>query len=143
MSFLYLTLKHLNNTFIYRSIDANDILILNDIKKKHSSHSITQDVSLTETAAAAKFFLTDGVILTGRSTGDSTDIKDLKELHKMKMNVPILIGSGVTRDNLKDYFGMADGIIIGSHFKEDGHWANEISGKKIKDFMDRVKELSI
>lgn len=116
-------------------------MILNDIKKKHSSHSITQDVSLSETASAAKFFLTDGLVLTGRSTGDSTDITDLEELYKMKMNIPILIGSGVTRDNLKEYFGMSDGIIIGSHFKEGGHWTNELSSQNINDFMDRVEEL--
>lgn len=46
-------------------IDASDILVFTDLKKKHSAHSITQDVSLLETAKAAEFFLTDGVIITG------------------------------------------------------------------------------
>lgn len=47
------------------NIDADQILIFTDIKKKHSSHAITNDVSLVETAHAAEFFLSDGVILTG------------------------------------------------------------------------------
>lgn len=46
-------------------IDAQDILVFNDIKKKHSSHALTRDVSLVDTAEAAKFFLADGIILTG------------------------------------------------------------------------------
>lgn len=50
-----------------RQIDAENILIFTDIKKKHSSHSITSDVSLLETVKAAEFFLTDSIILTGRS----------------------------------------------------------------------------
>lgn len=48
-----------------KSIDAENVLIFSDIKKKHSSHAITDDVSLAETVHAAEFFLTDGVILTG------------------------------------------------------------------------------
>lgn len=49
-----------------KQIDAENILIFTDLKKKHSSHAITNDVSLLETVHAAEFFLTDGIILTGR-----------------------------------------------------------------------------
>lgn len=48
-----------------RQIDASDVLIFTDLKKKHSSHVITQDVTLLETAKAAEFFLTDGIVITG------------------------------------------------------------------------------
>lgn len=48
-----------------KHINADDILVFTDLKKKHSSHAITADVSLLETVQAAEFFLTDGVILTG------------------------------------------------------------------------------
>ena len=44
-------------TLRYRkSIDAENVKVLTDIKKKHSSHSITADVSIAETAVAAEFF---------------------------------------------------------------------------------------
>lgn len=48
-----------------KQIDAENVLVFTDLKKKHSSHAITSDVSLLETVHAAEFFLTDGVILTG------------------------------------------------------------------------------
>lgn len=48
-----------------KQIDAADILIFTDLKKKHSSHAITQDITLLETAKAAEFFLTDGIVITG------------------------------------------------------------------------------
>lgn len=38
---------------------------------------------------------------------------------KEAVDIPVLIGSGVTADNLHKYEA-ADAIIIGSHFKEDG-----------------------
>lgn len=60
-----------------KQIDADDILIFADIKKKHSSHTITSDVSLLETAKAAKFFLADGIILTGNATGYPANVTEL------------------------------------------------------------------
>lgn len=48
-----------------KQIEADNILVFTDLKKKHSSHAITQDVSLLETAKASEFFLTDGIIITG------------------------------------------------------------------------------
>lgn len=122
-------------------IDAENILIFSDIKKKHSSHAITDDISLVDTVEAAKFFLADGIVLTGKSTGDSTDTQDLKSTYERRFEIPILIGSGVTKSNLKNYFSMANGIIIGSHFKEDGYWKNDLSIDRIQKFMDHVKEL--
>jgi len=60
-----------------KSIAAEGIQIYCDIKKKHSAHSITADVSLAETAKAAEFFLADGLIVTGSSTGDPAKPADL------------------------------------------------------------------
>lgn len=42
----------------------------------YSSHAITSDVSLSETAKAAKFFLADGIILTGITTGDPVNVSE-------------------------------------------------------------------
>ena len=39
-----------------KQIDADHIAVFTDIKKKHSAHALTTDVSLLETAAAAQFF---------------------------------------------------------------------------------------
>ena len=63
-----------------RQIDAQNIAILCDIKKKHSAHSITSDVDICETAKAAEFFKADGVILTGSSTGSEANPEELENL---------------------------------------------------------------
>ena len=43
-----------------------------------SSHAITADVDLVETAQTAELFSSDGLILTGRSTGHATDSQQLQ-----------------------------------------------------------------
>lgn len=48
-----------------KQIDGESVLVFTDLKKKHCSHAITADVSLLETAQAAQFFQTDGIVITG------------------------------------------------------------------------------
>lgn len=53
----------------------------------------------------------------------------------------MLVGSGVTYDNLERYMD-ANGMIIGSHFKKGGHWANAVDPEKVKRFMSKRCELT-
>ncbi|XP_063293500.1 uncharacterized protein F13E9.13, mitochondrial-like [Pelobates fuscus] len=124
-----------------RLIGADHIQIFADIKKKHSSHSLTADVSVSETAKAAEFFLADGVILTGVSTGEEADPRDLQEVQR-SVKIPVLIGSGVTLDNVEKYME-ANALIVGSHFKKDGYWKNDVVSDKVISFMDRVRKLRL
>ncbi|KAJ8950627.1 hypothetical protein NQ318_010826 [Aromia moschata] len=121
-----------------KKIEAEDVLVFTDIKKKHSSHAITSDVSLIETAKAAEFFLSDGIILTGTSTGNPADVEELQGL-KGNINLPVLIGSGVTYENLENYLS-ADALIVGSHFKRDGKWNNEVDEERIRNFMNKINK---
>jgi membrane complex biogenesis BtpA family protein len=123
-----------------KQIGAENILIFTDIKKKHSSHSITSDVDIVETAKAVEFFLSDGVILTGTSTGEETDIDELKKV-KDAVKIPVLIGSGLTADNIEKYFPAADAFIIGSYFKHGGDWKNEVDADRVKTLVDKINNL--
>lgn len=58
------------------------------------------------------------------------DVQEATEL-------PVLIGSGMTLDNIEKYIS-ADGVIVGSHFKHDGHWTGHADEKRISKFMDTV-----
>ena len=123
-----------------KQIGADDILIFTDVKKKHSSHSITSDVDVVESAKAAEFFLSDGVVVTGAATGTEANIEEVKNV-KEAINIPVLIGSGITIDNIKKYFQFADAFIVGSYFKKDGLWKNEVDVDRVKSFMQKVNKL--
>lgn len=122
-----------------KQIGAEHIKVYTDIKKKHSAHTITADVSLVETAKAAQFFLSDGVIITGTSTGETANLADIEAV-KDAVDCPVLVGSGVTFDNVEQYLPHCDGLIIGSWFKEGGHWAKPLDGERIKRLMEKVNE---
>ncbi|XP_036141448.1 uncharacterized protein F13E9.13, mitochondrial isoform X2 [Monomorium pharaonis] len=123
-----------------KQIDAENVLIFVDVKKKHSSHMITSDVSLLETVKAAEFFLADGIILTGNATGEETNVKDLLEVREcIASKLPLLIGSGVTLNNVDNYVNAADALIVGSHFKIAGHWKNALDPVRVRAFVEYLK----
>jgi predicted TIM-barrel enzyme len=37
---------------------------------------------------------------------------------------------------LKDYLPFADAFIVGSHFKQDGHWAHPLDSDRIRRLLD-------
>lgn len=112
-------------------LKAGHIKIFADIKKKHSAHAITGDVSLVETAEAAAFFKADGVIVTGSATGKEPVLADVEAL-KEHAGLPVLIGSGITADNIPRYAPLVDGLIVGSSAKHEGYWENPVDAARVK-----------
>ena len=65
-----------------RAIGADNVQVWTDVKKKHSSHAITADVDIGETAHAVEFMRGDAVIVTGAVTGDAPQETDLLAVTK-------------------------------------------------------------
>lgn len=122
------------------NIKADKVKIFADIKKKHSSHAITGDISIAETANNAEYFKADGVIVTGVRTGEVADLAEVRAV-KESVKIPVLIGSGVTWDNLASYAACSDGLIIGSSVKADGQWQNKLEADRCKRIVDAAKQV--
>ena len=120
-----------------KAIGAEAVAIFTDIKKKHSAHAVTADVDIVQTAHAAEFFLADGLILTGAATGEAARIDELRAVYAAT-KLPVLVGSGITAANVKDYLPLADAFIVGSHFKRDGYWENPLDPDRIRRLLAAV-----
>lgn len=112
-----------------RRIGAEGVLVFADVKKKHASHALTADVDIAETARAAEFCLADGVVVTGTATGCAADAGEVAAV-AAAVGIPVLVGSGVTAENLARY-AAADGFIVGSAVKHDGHWAGTLDPARV------------
>jgi membrane complex biogenesis BtpA family protein len=121
-------------------IGAERVRVWADVKKKHSSHTITADVSLGETAAAAEFMRADAVVVTGGVTGEPPRAEDVREA-KSHCRLPVLLGSGVTPSNVAGFYDDAGGFIVGSYFKEGGLWSNTVDASRVARLTDAVMKL--
>jgi len=120
-----------------RQIGAEHIGLVADVKKKHSSHAITADVSLAEAAKTTEFFGADGIVVTGTATGQPTEVTDVETV-RHAVRLPVCIGSGLTPENLPALWPHADVFIVGSYFKAGGLWSNAIDPARVARFLDAV-----
>ncbi len=123
-----------------KQIGAEHIQIFTDIKKKHASHAVTTDVTIAETAKAAAFFLSDGVIVTGTATGEKALVEEVKAV-KLSVKIPVIVGSGIDERNIHEYWDMADAFIVGSSMKKHGKWENPVDPERIRNLMLKVNQL--
>jgi uncharacterized protein len=123
-------------------IGAERVQVWADIKKKHSSHAITNDISLAATAEAVEFMRGDAVIVTGNVTGAAPKKADVEEV-KAHCRLPVVLGSGIGAENIADFFPFADGFIIGSYFKADGDWAKSVDPQRVENLMQAVQKLRV
>jgi len=124
-----------------KMIGAHDVAVIADVKKKHSSHAITADVNIAETAKAAVLFGADGVVVTGTATGEPTSIDDVVAVAGA-IDHAIFIGSGTTPENVAPLAGYVDAFIVGSFLKRDGYWENEPDPARVAAMVKAVHENS-
>ncbi len=125
----------------YRAwLRASDVRIFADVHVKHGAHAIVADRSLSELTRDAEFFDADAVIVTGQRTGDGAKLDELEQV-RSSTQLAVLVGSGVTRDNVGDVFRFADAVIVASSLKHGGAWWNEVDPKRLADFMDVVRSV--
>jgi len=117
-----------------KQIGAERVQVWADVKKKHSAHALTADISLGATAETVAFLRGEAVIVTGNVTGDPPKTADVLEA-KSHCPLPVILGSGITADNLAEFYPHADGFIIGTYFKVDGRWTNTVDPARVERLM--------
>ena len=102
----------------YRAaLDAReDVLFLCDERKARQPFIIS-DRSFAEQANDAVTEGAEALIVTGFETGIAPTPEKVKEFSD-SVDVPVLLGSGTTSENVKELLEHSDGAIVGSYFKK-------------------------
>ncbi len=119
----------------YRNqLQASHIRVFADSHVKHGSHAIVADRSVAELTRDVEFFEADAVIATGQRTGDSATLSEIDDI-RSATSLPLLVGSGVTPDNVATILGRTQGVIVASALKEGGVWWNPVERERVVKFM--------
>lgn len=113
------------------------IQIYADVHVKHSKPLVYPDIVDEVKDASAR---ADGIIVSGAKTGIETDSNKLYQA-KENTEKPVLIGSGVTPENIEKIYSMSDGFIVGSYFKNEGKGHNPVDEKRVEKFMNKIVSL--
>ncbi len=124
----------------YRSaIGAQSVAIFADVHVKFGAHAITADRNISEQATDAEWFDADVLIATGARTGSPTQVEEVDEV-RAGTNLPVIVGSGLSPDQVPSLLAKADGAIIGQWLKEDGLWWNPVDPQRVENLMEAVQE---
>ena len=109
-----------------QTIAADDVLILADIQVKYATMTVAR--GLTESAGLAARHRADGIVVTGRVTGEAPPARDIAEAKAGAGSVPVVVGSGLDADNAAALLAVADGAIVGTSLKQgDGIAAGRVT----------------
>jgi uncharacterized protein len=75
--------------------------------------------------------LADALIVSGAGTGLATDFSDVERVRRTAPGTKVLLGSGVTVANVRDFLPLADGFIVGSSLKKGGKVANPVDAQRV------------
>ncbi len=84
--------------------------------------------------------LADAILVSGPLTGQAVDQTALKKVREA-VETPLFANTGVNIDNVRDIFAIADGCVIGTHFKVDGDTWKAVDPERVKRFMGVVESL--
>ncbi len=121
-----------------KMVGANNVKILVDIHVKHAEILMGCDQVTSGQRAMAQG--ADGVIVTGKWTGDPPDQEAVKILREGLGDAPIFVGSGVSAQNVAGLFQYANGAIVSTSLKED---AAPTHDRNVKGYDVRVSERKV
>jgi membrane complex biogenesis BtpA family protein len=125
----------------YRSkLRAEGIRVFADSHVKHGSHAITADRSVTELTRDLAFFDADAVIATGQRTGDGAALDEIETVRDAT-HLPVLVGSGVTPENVVPILERVDAVIVASSLKEGGVWWNPVEAARVAAFVEAARPM--
>lgn len=85
--------------------------------------------------------LADAMVVSGRATGDPTDMERVRAVRQAVPDAPIFVGSGVTPETVGaalDAVGVG-GVIVGSAFEEDGVAGRPVDAERVRRLMEVVR----
>jgi len=80
------------------------------------------------------------LIVTGLKTGEPPPLR-LLEVTKKYSPIPVLAGSGVTPENIKNILKLTDGVIVGSFIKVNGKAGNPTDPERARLLIAKIREL--
>ncbi len=119
-----------------RALGAEDVQLWADVQTKYTTNLVSQPLS--QSAREAQAAGADALIVTGAATGQATPLEAVADV-KQVVDLPVVVGSGTTIENVQQVLAIADGAIVGSSLKEGGSAQNRVSEAAAAAFMEAAR----
>lgn len=81
----------------------------------------------------------DALCVSGASAGSETSTDIISEVKSVAGNVPVFCNTGFNAATVKEKLDVSDGACVGTAFKKDGKFENNVDPARVVEIMDLVK----
>jgi membrane complex biogenesis BtpA family protein len=125
-------------TLRYRQRICPEAQIFADVHVKHAVP--IGDWSIEDAARdTIERGLADALVVSGAGTGLATDLADVERVRRACPSAKILLGSGVTAANVREFLPLADGFIVGTSLKTAGKVSMPVDSKRVAALVRMLK----
>ncbi len=116
-----------------------NVEIFADVHVKHAAPLAPLPIEITARDTEERA-LADGLVVSGTGTGVATDVGDVEKVRTACPKAKILIGSGITAENVSSYLRFASGVIVGSSLKKNGQLSNPVDEKRVMTLRKAIEK---
>ncbi|WP_270889288.1 BtpA/SgcQ family protein [Pedococcus sp. 5OH_020] len=119
-------------------VGAADVKLLFNIVPEAASYLADRDLA---SIARSTVFNTrpDALCVSGLTAGATTDIEHLRTVKAAAGDTPVIVNTGVNRDNVAELLSVADAAIVGTHLKRDGVFENAADPARVAELMHALR----
>ena len=122
------------------NIGGDHVKAFFNINAEFSTSLDTRPIELRAKSAVFSS-MADAILISGPITGYAVNTSNLRVVKEHLPELPVFANTGVNCDNVNEILSIADGCIVGTHFKLGGITWNSIDEDRVKRFMDLVDQI--
>ena len=117
-----------------------DLKLLFNINAEFAAPLDTRPIALRAKSAVFSS-LADVICVSGAMTGEGVATSDLAAAKQAVGSTPVFANTGVRIETVADILSIADGCVVGTHFKQGGDTWAPVDPARVRRFMDAVGKL--
>lgn len=122
----------------YRKALDSNVLIFADCLTKHAVPLATMEMEWVARDTWERGGV-NALVISGKATGFETELAQVIAARQGAPTAPILIGSGITAENLSAFLPLADGVLVGTWLKVGGQVQNPVDVTRVRTLVERTR----
>ncbi|MBQ4051515.1 MAG: BtpA/SgcQ family protein, partial [Oscillospiraceae bacterium] len=121
-------------------IGADNVKMLYNIVPEAAKYLVDRDI---ESIAKTTVFNNrcDVLCVSVATAGVGTDMGILERVKNAVPDTAVFANTGCKVNTIEGIFKIADGAVVGTTFKKDGKFENQVELDRVKEFMDKVHSI--
>lgn len=122
-----------------KALGLDNLKMLYKVNPESDAYLVPRDIKVI--AKSILFHCApDALCVSGASAGSETSTDFMAEVRSVAGDVPVFCNTGCNAKTVKEKLTYSDGACVGTTFKVDGKFENNVDPRRVVEFMDIVRE---